>query len=1221
MLGPALAQAPASADGAPEPSASGESVSDAKGDAKGEKAAGETEASEAKTPSEEADGKKADGGEDQATTADAAETEAAKDVEAAIELLPPEMRELGREIESFEAEIRDYRGDVRRLIDHQYQRRRRQIKSRYSQVLDELTEAERARRLAAIEQFEAFLEKYPRNPDYTPDALFRLAELHFEKANDAYVTAVEEFDALMIAFDEGKIDQQPDQPTQDYARPIELFEELINRWPGYRNLDGAYYLKGYCLLEMGRENTALDAFTSLVQRFPKSRFAAETWTRIGEFYFDDNKLPEAIAAYARVLDYPKSPYYDEALYKLAWTYYRNDQYTQAIRRFRELIEFSDDRKKRTGQAGSELRSEAILYLAISLQEEDWDGDGEPDPDSGFQRVLRNVQGDRSYDVEILRALAGIFFDNAKYDETVATIRHLLKTFPTNEENPKLHAQMVTAYERLQRIEDAFAERDNLASAYGEGTEWYAANQNRPKVLRQADELMEDALIQAATFHHAEAQRLKERIAEDPSVEEKAISLYRQAASAYEKYLEQYPNSENTYDLNFFYAECLYYSFQFASAAEQYGVVRDSTMGKKYRENAAFSSILAHEKTIRGMINEGKLEPRASLLDADVKAVESTQVAEEEAGDIKDVPKLDIPEQVGKLIDARMKYVDGGLKNPDDPTRLPTIAYKLGEVYFDFNHYEEARKWFQWLIQRFPKEDVTKYAAGNIIESYRRTNDWRKMAEWAEIIAAAGLGREFDEEIKTLKVGALFKEAERLFQEKDYEKAAVEYIRLVTENPGNKYADAALNNAAVAYEETRRFESATKTYERIYTTYPKSQYAENALFRVGLNSERFYDYDKAIRSHMGLVEQYPGSEHRADSLFKAALLLERTQDYSAAAREYERYATLFPERKDTAETYFRAGKMYAKLGDTRNEIRVYERFNKTFGLDPKQNGRVIEGLARIAKIYKEAGRTRNVKRAYQRIINEFNSRGMPPGSYESQYPAWAEFHLVEFEFEKYRNTKIKGSLKNQGKVIKKLQKRLPELRTRYAEVLKYKSLEWTLAALYRVGGLFEVFAGALYDAPIPESFSDEMQDMYQTQLEDLALPLEDEAVKEYERAYAKAREERVTNDWTKRIVQSLNKFKPSEYPLFKEEKRVSALRHLTPPRLLIPAAPETEEPDAAPGDSTPEVEDAPSAEQGTTIKISPAEAAAATAEPAGERTPKAVPPEGAPADEDAPPETP
>jgi len=1215
MFGSAMAQAPASGDGATETADAAEANQPAKGEAK--EAQNESDGESTDTP-KDTDEATSDGKEAQGSATDKAEGTQEPKPSSVIESLPPEMRELGREVESFEAEIRDFRGDVRRLIDHQYQRRRRQIKSRYSKVIDELTEAERARRLAAIKQFEAFLEKYPKNPEYTPDALFRLAELHFEKANDAYVTAVEEYDELLAAFDEGKIDTQPEQPKQDYGRPIELFERLISQWPNYRNLDGAYYLKGYCLLEMGRENTALDAFTNLVQRFPKSRFAAETWTRIGEFYFDDNKLPQAIAAYARVLDYPKSPYYDEALYKLAWTYYRNDQYTQAIRRFRELIEYSDDRKKRTGQAGSELRSEAILYLAISLQEEDWDGDGEPDPGSGFQRVLKHVRGDRSYDAEILRSLAGIFFDNAKYEETVATIRHLLKTFPTNEENPKLHAQMVTAYERLQRIADAFAERDNLASAYGEGTEWYAANQNRPKVLRQADELMEDALIQAATFHHAEAQRLKEMIAEDPSVEERAISLYRQAASAYEKYLEQYPNSENTYDLNFFYAECLYYSFQFASAADQYGVVRDSKMGKKYRENAAFSSILAHEKTIRGLINEGRIEARASLIDADVKAVESTQVAEEDAGDIKDVPKIDIPQEVARLIDARTKYVDGGLKSSDDPSRLPTIAYKIGEVYFDFNHYEKARKWFQWLIQRYPKADVTKYAAGNIIESYRRTNDWRKMAEWAEIIAAAGLGREFDEEIKTLKVGALFKEAERLFQEKDYEKAAVEYIRLVKENPGNKYADAALNNAAVAYEETRRFESATKTYERIYTTYPKSQYAENALFRVGLNSERFYDYDKAIRSHMGLVEQYPSSEHRADSLFKAALLLERTQKYATAAREYERYATIFPERKDTAETYFRAGKMYEKLGDTRNEIRVYERFNKTFGLDPKQNGRVIEGLARIAKIYKEAGRTRNVKRAYQRIIDEFNSRGMQPGSYESQYPAWAEFQLIEFEFDKYRNTKIKGSLKNQGKIIKKLQKRLPELRTRFAEVLKYKSLEWTLAALYRVGGLFEVFAGALYDAPIPESFSDDMQDMYQTQLEDLALPLEDEAVKEYERAYAKAREERVTNAWTKRIVQSLNKFKPSEYPLFKEEKRVAAERHLTPPRLLIPKAPEAPQEE----ESTPAPEDAPAAddvEATPTIKISPAEASGA---PAGERSSKSPPPsvEKA-ADEDAPAEAP
>ena len=233
-------------------------------------------------------------------------------------------------------------------------------------------------------------------------------------------------------------------------------------------LDGALYLKGYCLSEMGQIKTSIDAFKVLVKRFPKSRFVPETWTRLGEYYFDENQLGLAIKAYAKVLEFKDSPFFDKALYKLAWTHYRNDQYPASIRRFRQLIEYSDMKAKKTGTAGSDLRSEAIQYLAISLQEEDWDGDGEIDEGAGFTRVMNFVQGNKSYDVEVLRALAGIFFDKAKFDEAVATIRYLLKNFPDYKENPELHAKMITAYERLQRFDDAFSERDTLQTPTVQG---------------------------------------------------------------------------------------------------------------------------------------------------------------------------------------------------------------------------------------------------------------------------------------------------------------------------------------------------------------------------------------------------------------------------------------------------------------------------------------------------------------------------------------------------------------------------------------------------------------------------------------------------------------------------------------------------------------------------------------------------------------------------------
>jgi hypothetical protein len=59
------------------------------------------------------------------------------------------------------------------------------------------------------------------------------------------------------------------------------------------------------------------------------------WTRIGEIYFDKNEknsLELAIAAYQKVLQFKDSPYYDKALYKVAWTYYRLDSFPRPSQR-------------------------------------------------------------------------------------------------------------------------------------------------------------------------------------------------------------------------------------------------------------------------------------------------------------------------------------------------------------------------------------------------------------------------------------------------------------------------------------------------------------------------------------------------------------------------------------------------------------------------------------------------------------------------------------------------------------------------------------------------------------------------------------------------------------------------------------------------------------------------------------------------------------------------
>jgi TolA-binding protein len=377
------------------------------------------------------------------------------------------------------------------------------------------------------------------------------------------------------------------------------------------------------------------------------------------------------------------------------------------------------------------------------------------------------------------------------------------------------------------------------------------------------------------------------------------------------------------------------------------------------------------------------------------------------------------------------------------------------------------------------------------------------------------------------------------------------VSLVDKNPTNEFAAAALNNAAVAFEKSRFFDSAMKTFERIFAEYPKSEFTENALFRVAYNAERFYDYDKAIQRFQDLARNYPQGENASNATYNAARLLEQTQRYAQAATAFIDFANQFPENKDAAKAYFRAAKNYQRMGDWKNQIKIYEGFKAKYGKNSENNKLVIEGIYETIAIFKKQGDKKKINALYVEMIKEYDQRGLPAGSYEASFPAEAMFHLVEPRFERFAAMKIKGNMKQQGQIINDMKKEIAGLTDDYSKILKYKALGWNIASFYRIGLLRQLFAQALYEIPIPENLTDEMRDIYTTQIEDIAIPIEDEAVKRFEEAYERAKEFRISNEWTQKILQSLNKYKPAEYPTFKTEKRMTFKQFVTNAYIALP----------------------------------------------------------------------
>jgi outer membrane protein assembly factor BamD (BamD/ComL family) len=388
----------------------------------------------------------------------------------------------------------------------------------------------------------------------------------------------------------------------------------------------------------------------------------------------------------------------------------------------------------------------------------------------------------------------------------------------------------------------------------------------------------------------------------------------------------------------------------------------------------------------------------------------------------------------------------------------------------------------------------------------------------------------------LEAGALFKRAEKMYNDGKYEEAASEYVRLVNKKPENEFADRALIMAAKSYEKLRKFDSAAKVYDRIYTEYPKSEYASPSLFLVAQNLEKGFQFEGAVGKYLMLVDKYADSKDRASALYNAASILDNIQDYQRSIDNFQRFIKTFPDNKYVPDVAYRIIIIHEKMKDWNNAIRSCEQYQKKYGGDPAQANRVVETYVKIAEAYEKLGNQKLVTRAYENVMSEFERRKLGPNTRAAYYAAKAKFLEAETKFQRYDAIRLGSNPRRLKNELENKARMNIEVERAYEAVYPYKQAEWTLAAMYRIGFAKQRFAATLYEAPIPKELkTDEEKEVYRAGLEEVAGPIEDQAVLLYESARKAAVAFKVVNEWTKKTLESLNKLRPSQYPLQKEPK--------------------------------------------------------------------------------------
>ena len=1025
--------------------------------------------------------------------------------------------ELEESVGRWEEEARAFRGEVHQIVQKRFDERRRFLADNYEQAIKDLEVLERNEREAAIVRFEEFLSRYPDDPQYTPDAMFRLAELYYEKSNDDFDLALQAHRSrAKEAIAEGR--DPPPEPVKSYAPSIALYQQLITGFPQYKFIHGMYYLLAYCLGEMGQGDEAQLAYRTLIEKYPDSPFVPEAWVRLGDWYFDEVKadsLPKAAQSFSKMYDFPAHPLYARAIYKLGWTYYRMDDFEHAVDSFSRLLDHYVTISKKGEKPGGDVWPEAIQYTAISFADDTWGG-------VARAKAFFDAKGGRSYEAEVFARLGDVYFDETKYALAVEAYRQVLVRDPLSPDAPKVQAKIVLAWSRDRQFEKEAEERERLVATYSEGTVWWERNKGDPDLVASVRELTERSLLRAASFHHAQAQAFKQQ-----AKLEAAVGEYRIAARAYGNYLAKFPHSKQAYELSYNYADCLYNALEFDGAARVYAAVRDDPSGDRYESEAALSAVISWEGEVTRLQRSGQLEERKVLLSTDRKE--------------KEVVKAEpVPYVLAHLV----RDSDVLLARYPKHLKGAAIAYKTGEVFYEYGDYDEARCRFEEVVSRWPETEVAQFAANLIIESYLTMKDWAAVEQVSARLQTQEVAKnaKLRTSLQKFKLGGRFQRAMQLMEAKAWEDAAKLFLALVAEEPTHEFADKALYNAASCYEGARRFESALRLYERISVEYPKSQIADEALFRIGWNAENTYEFEKAIERYMALVKNYPRSKHRKDALYNAARSLENLQRYDEAAAAFTAYAKAYPDAEDAARTLFHAALIYEKKKEWKREVQALQDFVKRFSRS-KEHELLVQAQLKIALAYRELKDERATRAGYQAAVAAFAARGLKPDESPRAAAAAAEarFRLAEYDFERYDRITLPATT-NAKKLKKALEAKLAEARKvapQYDDVMRYKRPDWILAAFYRKAFLLERLAQTIYEAPPPPEYRkkgmEEYLAAYQDGLSQFAQPFEDDAVKVYVQAIEAARKLHVKNEWTKKIAESLARYRPKEYPALKEAK--------------------------------------------------------------------------------------
>lgn len=702
------------------------------------------------------------------------------------------------------------------------------------------------------------------------------------------------------------------------------------------------------------------------------RYLAEVWWKIGDWYFDEvdaaagpYTFNRAVSAYRRSMQASaneKGVLYGVSMYKLAWTYFKQQRYEAATRQFVDLLNYTDDVYKKTGDPGADFRAEAYTYIAGSVTYLDFVGPAETEPfiprpdaidlygnepakmEEKMRVAIQRVQDptlipqDRPWSVNIYKALADEFKDLNQSRNRIEVSELMLQKWPMSRDAPEIQAGIADTYEELARLSrEGTAERKENAAkalearsklaAYVGNSRWVEANKDDPEALQIAERLVKGGLQRAAAEHTNIARQLADQARNTSDATERraeytrALQEYRLADQAWASYIAQDPNASDVYESRFWLADARHGVVETKVAmgvtptgqdvlkARQAAVeVRDSNEDDRFLFPAAYYAV-----NLAFLVRDDRLRVEKETNGAQ-GLKERTELEFAGDGKARKVVKSDFPAAVKFLNLSQQEYIDRVPPSKDQGNKAAMFRFQIAEAYFLYGQFDEAQKRY---------EPIYKEECGKTEFGYKA---WERLLTMSNLEGDVQQSRRLAEE----------QQAKSCAVSEEQKTAATLLI-----NP--TLQEAAYNDARAAFEEAKKMKDgparddmwrkAAALYKAALEKAPDRDEAPEAAMNGAYCYKQVGEYDKAIEMYELFISRY-GDEKTLTKLEKGDA--KANPPVAADPEKYKDRVKYLKMAYDALSSAYVLFFSYRKAAETYDTISQTERFDQKDRRDAAKN---------------------------------------------------------------------------------------------------------------------------------------------------------------------------------------------------------------------------------------------------------------------------------------------